>query len=124
MELKPVALYREMYGGEREDLPSIHNASGRIVEPDRAQILEYMRTAKSGLDVMEAVPDLFTPGEHVNTSLQTDGTWIWRVDSVRYATIRPLVLPALFIEDVRARGYVPPAPEWTEELSAAVQRWW
>jgi len=124
MELRPVALYREMYGGEREDLPSIHNASGTVIESDRAQILAYMRNARSGLDVMEAVPDLLAPGENVNTSLKTDGTWIWRVDSIRYATVLPLVLPALFIENVRERRYVAPSLEWTEELWAAIRYWW
>ncbi|GAB3655387.1 hypothetical protein GCM10027589_14550 [Actinocorallia lasiicapitis] len=98
MELKPVALYREMYGGEREeDLPSIRNASGTVVEPDRQRISDYMRGTSAGFSVMESVPV--------------------------YLAVRPLVLPANFVEDVRDRGYVPSSREWTAELGAAVRRW-
>ncbi|POM26455.1 hypothetical protein BTM25_08560 [Actinomadura rubteroloni] len=126
MELKPVALYREMYQGEREDLPSIQNAAARIVEPDRERILDYMRKARQGFDVMESVPNLFRSGEYIpgGPSLSTDGIWVWRTDSLVYLTARPLVLPALFVEDVRDRDYVPADVEWTDELGAAIRRWW
>ncbi|GAB3659716.1 hypothetical protein GCM10027589_20980 [Actinocorallia lasiicapitis] len=126
MELKPVALYREMYGGEREDLPSIHNARGTIVEPDRKRILDYMRKTPAGFSVMESVPNLLVPGEYIGggPSLNTDGTWVWRTDSLVYLALRPLVLPANFVEDVRDRDYVPSDREWTRELGDAVRRWW
>ncbi|MFC0040756.1 hypothetical protein [Actinomadura rayongensis] len=126
MELKPVALYREMYQGEREDLPSIQNATARIVEPDRARILDYMRKTPQGFSVMESLPNLFRPGEYIPgaPSLNTDGIWVWRTDSLVYLTARTLVLPALFVEHVRERDYVPAEVEWTDELSTAVRRWW
>jgi hypothetical protein len=126
VELKPVALYREMYQGGREDLPSIQNAAGRIVEPDRARILDYMRKTPQGFSVMESLPHLFRAGEYIPgaPSLYTDGTWVWRTDSLEYLTIRPLVLPALFVEHVRDRDYVPAEVEPTDELHDAVLRWW
>ena len=111
MQLRPVAMYREMYQKEHQGLPSLHSADTDVLEPDRAQILAYMRAAPGVFDVMEAVEDLvagegWIPG---GSSLCSDGEWIWRVDSLRYLAARPLALPAEFVARVRAHQYVPPA---------------
>ncbi|MGS2808676.1 hypothetical protein [Nocardia sp. MW-W600-9] len=126
MELKPVAMYRELYAGERDELPSIQGAEATVIEPDRAAIVEYMRKSARGLDVLESVPDLFEPGVFIEggPSLHTDGTWIWRTDSLRYVIRQQLTLPVEFVEFVRAADYTPAAVERTDEFRAAVRSWW
>ncbi|WP_054815801.1 hypothetical protein [Nocardia arizonensis] len=111
MELKPVAMYREMYGKGHAELPSLRTAETDAVEPDRARILDYMHTAPGVLDVMESVEDLVTGDGYIQggSSLHSDGVWIWRVDSLKYLADRPLALPPEFVARVREHGYVPPA---------------
>ena len=119
-------MYRELYGGAREELPSILAASGYVVEPDRPRIVDYMGQADHGLDVMESVPDIFQPGAYIpgGSSLHTDGTWIWRTDSLRYVSRERLALPADFAEFARARAYTPLPVRLTGDLRAAIRAWW
>ncbi|MFD4354888.1 hypothetical protein ACFWPK_23490 [Nocardia sp. NPDC058519] len=126
VQLAPVAMFRELYAGERDELPSIYDALTSALEPDRPEILDYMRKSARGLDVMESLPDLFEPGAYIEgaPSLHTDGTWIWRTDSLRYLIREPLALPVEFVEFVRAAGYEPTPIERSPELSAAVRAWW
>ncbi|MEV0433793.1 hypothetical protein [Nocardia sp. NPDC050413] len=109
MELKPVAMYREMYEGTHDELPSVHDASTGAVEDDREQILNYMRKARAILDVMGEAPDLFTEGADIEggPSLYSDGVWIWREDSLKYLAEQSITLPAEFLEHVRSLDYVP-----------------
>ncbi|MFC4377439.1 hypothetical protein ACFO5K_25495 [Nocardia halotolerans] len=109
MELTPVAMYREMYEGTHDELPSVHDAPTGAVEDDRDQILDYMRGVRAVFDVMGEAQDLFTEGADIEggPSLYSDGVWIWREDSIKYLAEQPLTLPAEFIERVRSFDYVP-----------------
>ncbi|WP_280221588.1 hypothetical protein [Nocardia neocaledoniensis] len=109
MELKPVAMYREMYEGTHDELPSVHGAPTGAVEEDRDQILNYMRKVRAIFDVMGEAPDLFTEGVDIEggPSLYSDGVWIWREDSLKYLAEQPLTLPTEFLERVRSFDYVP-----------------
>ncbi|MEU4812093.1 hypothetical protein AB0H20_23055 [Nocardia fluminea] len=109
MELKPVAMYREMYERGHDELPSVLDVTTGTVEDDRDQILNYMRKVRAIFDVMGEAPDLFTTGVDIEggPSLYSDGVWIWREDSLKYLAERPIALPAEFIERVRSFDYVP-----------------
>lgn len=109
MELKPVAMYREMYEGTHDELPSVHDAPTGAVEADRERVLNYMRKVRAIFDVMGEAPDLFTPGAGIEggPSLYSDGVWIWREDSLKYLADQPLVLPPDFVDHVRALDYTP-----------------
>lgn len=109
MELTPVIMYREMYEGSHDELPSVHDAPTGPVEDDRDRILDYMREVRAILDVMGEAPDLFTAGTDIEggPSLYSDGVWIWREDSLKYLAEQPLTLPAEFLERVRSFDYTP-----------------
>ncbi|MFD3744514.1 hypothetical protein [Nocardia sp. NPDC058633] len=109
MELKPVAMYREMYERGHDELPSVFDAPTGTVEGDRGQILDYMRKVRAIFDVMGESPDLFTKDVDIEggPSLYSDGVWIWREDSLKYLAEQPLTLPAEFVERVRSFDYVP-----------------
>lgn len=109
MELTPVAMYREMYEGTHDELPSVHDAPTGAVEGDRDRILDYMRKVGAVFDVMGEAADLFAEGADIEggPSLYSDGVWIWREDSIKYLAEQPLTLPAEFIERVRSLDYVP-----------------
>ncbi|GGK57569.1 hypothetical protein [Nocardia camponoti] len=126
MDLLPVAMFRELYRGERDYLPSIFDAVSDSVEPDRAEIIDYMRASTRGFDVMESVPDLFAPDTFIPgaPSLHTDGDWIWRTDSLRYVINHNITLPIEFVEQVRLANYRPAPITYTPELGAAIQAWW
>ncbi|MGW5313599.1 hypothetical protein [Nocardia thailandica] len=109
MELKPVAMYREMYSDRYQDLPSLRTADAGVVEEDRDRILDYMYNVPAVFDVMGSVPDLLTEGEWISggSSLYSDGVWIWREDSMRYVATGAVGLPADFVAHVRAGDYRP-----------------
>ncbi|MDG4857657.1 protein kinase [Streptomyces sp. T-3] len=108
--LNPVGLYRQMYEGRLDHLPSIHDArTGQVVE-DRAQIIAYMKTEEFvAIDFMSATPDLLRPQEVIlgGPSLHTDGVWVWRTDSIHYLENYQLDLPEDFLRHVRASAYRP-----------------
>ncbi|MFI7526900.1 hypothetical protein [Nocardia salmonicida] len=109
MELKPVAMYREMYERGHDELPSVFDAPTGTVEDDRDRILDYMRKVRAIFDVMGEAPDLFTEGVDIEggPSLYSDGVWIWREDSLKYLAEQSLTLPTEFIERVRSFDYAP-----------------
>ncbi|MDO3647297.1 hypothetical protein [Nocardia mangyaensis] len=109
MELKPVAMYREMYEGTHDELPSVHDAPTGTVEDDREQILDYMRKVRAIFDVMGSSNHLFVEGADIEggPSLYSDGVWIWREDSLEYLAEQPIPLPAEFVERVRSFDYTP-----------------
>lgn len=107
MELKPVAMYREMYSDRYQDLPSLATAGAVTVETDRDRLLDYMYNAPAVFDVMGSVPDLFAEGEWIagGSSLYSDGIWIWREDSMTYVAAGTVGLPADFVTHVRSADY-------------------
>lgn len=110
MSLRPVGIYREMFHGRREDLPSIFDArNGRQID-DRERVLAYMRAATPGLDIMESVRDIVNGQDYLpgGPSLTTDGEWIWRDDSIHYIRKYGLDLSDEFLAHVRAQDYTPP----------------
>ncbi|MGW1295414.1 protein kinase domain-containing protein [Streptomyces sp. NPDC002533] len=112
LKLKPVGLFREMYEGWLEHLPSIHEARTGQVLDDRDRVIAYMNTEKFGaLDYMSAVPDLLDQEEFIpgGPSLHTDGVWVWRTDSIHYFDKHRLEIPEDFLRHVRAGGYRPRA---------------
>ncbi|EFE79217.1 protein kinase [Streptomyces filamentosus] len=112
LKLKPVGLFRQMYEGWLEHLPSIHEARTEQVLDDRDRVIAYMKTEEFGaLDYMSAVPDLLDQKEFVlgGPSLHTDGVWVWRTDSIHYFEKHRLEIPEEFLRHVRAGGYRPRA---------------
>ncbi|WP_278264908.1 hypothetical protein [Nocardia sp. AG03] len=109
IDLRPLGYHREMFDGDRDDLPSIRDALGDAEHPERARLLAYLRAAPVVFDRMTAVPDLLAedgwlPG---GASLCSDGEWIWRAELVEYYARQPLTLPVEFVEHVRENGYRP-----------------
>lgn len=124
--LKTVGMYREMYNGNHDELPSLFGpVVGRVPE-DRDRILDYVRNAPPVFDVMETVQDL-TDGNHKipgGPSLISDGEWIWRLDSVHYLSHYSLDFPDDFLAHVRARNYQPPANvDWTDEFESSMLKY-
>ncbi|MGW5450581.1 hypothetical protein [Nocardia sp. NPDC003979] len=109
LELEPIGIYREMYRSGHDDLPSLRESRTTHHLDDRALILEYMVAATPVFDVMGSVVDLFDPSTSIRSgqSLISDGTWLWRVDSIHYLTRYDLAIPEEFVEHVRARNYQP-----------------
>ncbi|MFE6923280.1 toxin-antitoxin system YwqK family antitoxin [Nocardia sp. NPDC057663] len=124
-DLKPLGMYREMYDGERDDLPSIHDALLPAPPADHERVLAYLRAAPGVFDVMSAVPDLLAgdgwiPG---GASLHSDGEWIWRTDLLEYYAAHALALPAEFLDHIRENGYHSPHFDLRDQnLHAAVDR--
>ncbi len=108
-ELKPLGMYREMFDGERDELPSIHDALLQDRTAEHARVLDYLRTATGVFDVMSAEPNLLAgegwiPG---GPSLHSDGVWIWRTDLIEYYAEFALSLPAEFLDYIRENSYLP-----------------
>ncbi|WP_228536850.1 toxin-antitoxin system YwqK family antitoxin [Nocardia sp. XZ_19_231] len=108
-ELKPLGMYREMYDGRRDELPSILEALMSERADEHGRVLDYLRTAPGIFDVMSAVPNLLAgegwiPG---GPSLHSDGVWIWRTDFIEYYAEHALALPAEFLDYVRENSYLP-----------------
>lgn len=119
--MRPVGLYREMYAGRRDELPSLFDAFTAGVVADRDRVVEYLRTAPTVLDVLDVLVDMVDGSESIRSasSLISDGVWIWRVDSVHYLDRYPLEIPEEFLAHVRARDYRPPAAvDYTDEFEA------
>ncbi|MDV5142891.1 hypothetical protein R1T08_00750 [Streptomyces sp. SBC-4] len=111
MILKPVGIYREMYRDKHGELPSIADTVTQQILPDHAEIIRYLNNAPAGFDVMESVKHLFEEDRWIpgGSSLNSDGVWVWRQDSIEYLAAQPLELPADFVNHVRANDYTPPA---------------
>ncbi|MGW7342576.1 WD40 repeat domain-containing serine/threonine protein kinase [Streptomyces sp. NPDC054854] len=109
-KLKPVGLYRQMYEGWLQNLPSIHEARTGHVLDDRAQVIEYMKAEEfAAMDYMSAIRDLLDHKEFIlgGPSLHTDGVWVWRTDSIHYFENHQLEIPEDFLRHVRGSGYRP-----------------
>ncbi|MCX5414948.1 protein kinase [Streptomyces sp. NBC_00059] len=108
--LKPVGLYRQMYEGWLDHLPSIHEARAGHVLEDRAQVIAYMKTEEfAAIDYMSAIHDLLDQEEFIlgGPSLHTDGAWVWRTDSIHYFEKHQLEIPEDFLRHVRGSDYRP-----------------
>ncbi|MFD6391377.1 toxin-antitoxin system YwqK family antitoxin [Nocardia sp. NPDC060259] len=125
VELKPLGMYREMYDGERDELPSFTAALASEPPAEHARVLAYLRAAPRVFDIMSAVPDLLTdegwiPG---GASLCSDGEWIWRADFIEYYAGHPLTLPPEFLDHLRENGYRPTRFDQADQnFHAAVDR--
>ncbi|MFC4124729.1 toxin-antitoxin system YwqK family antitoxin [Nocardia rhizosphaerae] len=108
-DLRPLGMFREMYDGTRDDLPSIHDARAGERPAGHARVLEYLRAAPTVFDVMSAVPDLFDPDRLIpgGASLHSDGVWIWRTDFIEYYAEQALTLPPEFLDYIRENSYRP-----------------
>ncbi|WP_435972846.1 protein kinase domain-containing protein [Streptomyces sp. Qhu_M48] len=109
-KLKPVGLYRQMYEGWLDHLPSIHEARTGHVLDDRAQVIAYMKTeAFAAFDYMSAIHDLLDQKSYIpgGPSLHTDGVWVWRTDSIHYFENHQLEIPEDFLRHVRGSDYRP-----------------
>lgn len=106
-DLKPLGMYREMYDGERDELPSIHDALLPAPPADHERVLAYLRAAPGVFDVMSAVPDLLAADAWIpgGASLHSDGEWLWRTDFIEYYAAHALALPAEFLDHIRENGY-------------------
>lgn len=123
-ELRPVGIYAESYRRPKPDLPSVRQPAAEV--PDRERIVGYMRAVTPSFDVLDVTVDLVDGETRVKSgsSLITDGVWVWRTDSIRHLSAHPLPIDEEFAEHVRARAYQPPPdPEVTDELEAALLRW-
>ncbi|MFJ8861586.1 hypothetical protein ACIRD8_24525 [Streptomyces sp. NPDC102451] len=126
MELKTVGIYREMYEGGLDHLPSVYESVAAQHIPDREAVLKYLRKGPGVIDVMEGTPHLFDEQRLIpgGPSLHSDGLWVWRVDSIEYLAQQQLEIPTEFVEHVRAAGYEPPKSlDWTDEFDDAVMRY-
>ncbi|MFE3442181.1 hypothetical protein ACFXNW_04035 [Nocardia sp. NPDC059180] len=121
--LKPVGIFREMYSGGHDDLPSLFASFTQRPIEDRAHILDYLRAAPPVLDVLDVERDLIDNTQNIMSaaSLISDGTWIWRVDSIHYLSRYAIDIPDEFLQHVRGLDYRPPtsAPD-SEEFDAAM----
>ncbi|WP_280234965.1 hypothetical protein [Nocardia cyriacigeorgica] len=121
--LKPVGIFREMYSGGHDELPSLFGSFTQRTIEDRAQILDYLRAAPPVLDVLDVERDLVDNTKNITSagSLISDGIWIWRVDSIHYLSRYAIDIPDEFLRHVRALDYRPPAAvPYTEEFDAAM----
>lgn len=106
--LKPVGIYREMYDGDRDDLPWLRDALTAEAIEDRELVARYMDSALRITEGVDPSPDLIDGGNSIASgrTLATDGEWVWRVDTVHYLREYPLELPIEFLQHVRSRDYV------------------
>ncbi|MFE6862793.1 hypothetical protein [Nocardia sp. NPDC057668] len=121
MPLNPVGLYREMYNGKHAELPSIHDSFSELRIEDRDSVLAYMRSAPVVFDVLDVADDLIDGADRIMSasSLISDGTWIWRLDSIYYLSRYDLGFPEDFLRHVRRLDYrAPEQLDFTPELHA------
>jgi hypothetical protein len=121
--LKPVGLYREMYNGRHAELPSITESFTERTIEDRAEVLNYLRSAPGVFDVLDVLTDLVNGTDKIMSasSLISDGEWVWRVDSIHYLANYNLDIPDDFLRHVRASGYTPPETvEFTADFESAL----
>lgn len=124
VELLPVGIYAESYRTARPELPSVRQPPTDV--PDRERIVDYLRAVTPSFDVLDVTVDLVDGETRIKSgsSLVTDGTWVWRTDSIRHLSAHPLPIDERFAEHVRAQDHRAPAdPEVTDELEAALLRW-
>ncbi|WP_157762208.1 hypothetical protein [Nocardia yamanashiensis] len=124
--MRPVGIYREMYEGRRSELPALSDAVAGFEIADRERVLDYMRAAPGIFDVLDVVTDLVDNIDQIMSasSLVSDGTWIWRVDSIHYLGKYDLEIPADFLHHVRRSEYSPPASiEFTSAVNEAIARY-
>ncbi|WP_280179836.1 hypothetical protein [Nocardia cyriacigeorgica] len=121
--LRPVGIFREMYSGGHEELPSLFGSFTQRPIDDRSRIVDYLRAAPPVLDVLDVERDLIDNTHQITSaaSLISDGTWIWRVDSIHYLSRYAIDIPDEFLTHVRGLDYRPPAtvPD-SEEFDAAM----
>jgi hypothetical protein len=75
--------------------------------PDKAQILEYMKTATAILFTTATAPDRFAPdaGRPVPLSVRSDGDWVWS-DAITYYLERHDIAPEQdLLDHIRRRHY-------------------
>lgn len=134
---KRIGFFPELTGGRVAGTTDrgIHDFVRPVGEPDEERLVAYLRAGYPLVDVMEAVPDVFT-GEHFTdgmggSSLLSDGTWLWRQDLAHYVETYHVELPDAFLEFVRRGGFSIPQLSGPE-LGALVRReseevgpnWW
>ena len=123
MQLKTVGVYREMYSGRHDELPSIFESYGDHVIEDRQRVLDYLDAAPGVFDVLDVLTDVINNTDQIlsASSLVSDGTWIWRVDSAHYLRRHDLDIPDDFLRHVRDRNYQPPKEiDYTAEFESAM----
>ena len=79
--------------------------------PDEREISAYLRSGHYALPLMESTTDVVAGAFSVagGSSLQTDGTWIWRADLSEYVDTYHVALPEPFVAHVRRSGHVIPS---------------
>ncbi|MBF6144936.1 hypothetical protein [Nocardia nova] len=124
--LKSVGIFSEMYRSAGRDLPTLSDSYTTRIIGDREQIADYMAACAPIFDVLEDVVDLVEGREWIRSgpTLVSDGTWIWRLDSIHYLRHYSLDIPQEFLEHVRNREYRPAtdvdasAPAFDDAISA------
>ncbi|MEU6561081.1 hypothetical protein [Nocardia nova] len=67
----------------------------------------YMEAGAAIFDVLDDVVDLVDNTTWIRSgpSLISDGTWLWRIDSIHYLRNYSLDIPQEFLDHVRTREY-------------------
>jgi hypothetical protein len=119
IEIRPVGIYAELYENPRRELPSIRSSFSDRSIRDRSKGLEYLHKVLPVFDVLDVTTDVLDGTKTIRSgsSLITDGSWVWRKDSIHYLTHYPLDIDDEFLEHVRAHNHTsPPGVSVTDEL--------
>ena len=120
--VRPVGFYSEL--DERNPslyVGSIADAIRDSASANEAEIVRYLESGITLIDIMEAGKDVISGDEYVTgcSSVLTDGTWIWRLDLPYYVNRYHLSLDSDFLDHLAKLGYVMPQLEREQVIPIA-----
>lgn len=107
--MRTEGFYREMDG--TEELPSIHDAVGRLEVDDKEALVQYLRDGRGVIVAPTWVVDVLDPeGEAKAGGLGflTDGEWIWPQALSYYVDRYDVSVSEAFIGHARSNGWAVP----------------
>ena len=101
--------YREMDG--TEDLPSIHDAVGRLEVDDKPALVRYLTEGRGVVLAPTWVPDVLDPDGNARAGglgFLTDGQWIWPQALSYYVDRYDVAISEEFIAHARSNEWTVP----------------
>lgn len=108
--LKEVGNFKEMGYDDVPDAPSLVDVRGRRRADHKAEVVAYLRQAKSISLSPGPTEDFFDPGQFVGThTMRTDGVFVWPDFLAGYVERHDVLLPEEFEQHMAQAAWRLPA---------------